>query len=399
MPRKKAATGTPQVIVVPAQGQEEEPDDRTPDQVETDAEVERATSELSSRTQAKLFRAHPATGNREAFVDSIPADVFTQDYVRENYGGGRFRVAFHGRRPDGKVGFIKQDRFEIDATIPPKVPGVAITGQAPAPAHSSSIDAAVVGMLTTMMTQIAAQAQASATQQASMANLQMTMMKEHSAAMQAQLAKLGERPPERDTLGEMTKIVTMMKDLNPPGPARSLRDEIETLNLLKELTGESQNETSWLDVIKEYAPVFAAQAKDGVPVRRPVPKVPKATATPILTGEVANVPAPTTEAETPNVNPNIRFVAPIMPRVIKWATQGKDAALCADWLLSDIPVGFYPMLREQLSSPTFIEDIVAAFPAADPFRPWILKLRDSLIESTEPEDDNEPDDEGDDEPE
>jgi hypothetical protein len=99
------------------------------------------------------------------------------------------------------------------------------------------------------------------------------------------------------------------------------------------------------------------------------------------------------------VNANIRFVAPIMPRVIKWATIGKPPELCADWLVSEIPVGFYPMLREQLVSPTFIEDIVQAFPAADPFRPWILKLRDSLMDATEPDDEELPGGEGDDEEE
>lgn len=412
MPRKKQP-GAPHVTVVTA-GPPQEPDERPANEQADDAVIDQASSELPSQAKARLYRSHPATGNREAFVDSIDASMFTQDYVRDNYGGGRYRVQFFGPR-DGKVAYIKQTQFDVDLTIPPKVPGVGVSGT-PSPATSSDgrgsagIDMAVVSMLTTMMQQISAANQAQLQQSQQFAALQMQMMKDHSAMMGAQIAALGNKPPERDPMELVERVTALIK---PDGNAKSLRDELETLKMLKELTGEGSGaETSWLDVVKELAPPLLAGAaqRDGIRVpRRAAGRVVPVSGP--VSGPGIALPAAgagdgattTPGVETPNeVSPTLKFVAPIVPKLVKWAGQGRRPDLSAEWQLSEIPEGFYPMLREQLSSPSLLDDLGQAFPATIPVRAWIEEFRTAMLELMEPESEHdEPDepDNGDEPPE
>lgn len=92
------------------------------------------------------------------------------------------------------------------------------------------------------------------------------------------------------------------------------------------------------------------------------------------------------------MDPKLRVLAPLVPRLVRWAAQGKDPALCAEWLLSDIPPGYIVLLRANLSAPTIVQEVVAAFPAAQPFQPWLEELRVAILESSEPEGEPEQDD-------
>lgn len=425
MARKKAP-GTPHVTVVTA-APPQEPDERPANEQADDAVIDQASSELPTQAKARLYRSHPATGNREAFVDSIDASMFSQDYVRDNYGGGRYRVQFFGPR-DGKVAYIKQTQFDVDLTIPPKVPGVGVAAQAPAasasnaPQGSSALDMAIVSMLTTMMQNMSAQQNQQAEATRAMTAMQMQMMKDHSTMLAAQLAQLGQKP-DRDPFDMVKDLAALIK----PEPTRSLREELETLQMLKEITGDSAGETSWLDVVKELAPPLlqnAANANRPERVRRPARMVDGSGAP--LTAPVegpgqparvagsgapdgGGVAAPTPGAEAPNVEvmPSLKFVAPIIPKLVKWAGQGRPPALCAEWQLSEIPEGFYPMLREQLSAPSLLDDLGQAFPATIPVRAWIEEFRAAMLELMEPESEHDGDDDievepeevGDDEPE
>jgi len=186
-----------------------------------------------------------------------------------------------------------------------------------------------------------------------------------------------------------------------------VREELETLQLLKELTGDGNTgETSWLDVVKEVGPSLlqAAARKDGLPGRAPANRLPAPSpnAIPERVPGPASVAAGSGEA-TPQggeveVNPSLKFVAPIIPKLVKWAGQGRSPELCAEWQLSEIPVGFYPMLREQLGSPTLLEDVKNNFPATTPFLPWVDEFRKAMLDQMSPDEESEHEDDEDDEP-
>jgi len=229
--------------------------------------------------------------------------------------------------------------------------------------------------------------------------MQMQMMKDHSTMLQAQLAALMDKKPERDPLEVAERLASLIK----PEPQRSVREELETLQLLKELTGDGNSgETSWLDVVKEVGPSLlqAAARKDGLPGRAPSRHFPAPAPNAIParvegpTGVAVGAGEAATEAGEVEVNPSLKFVAPIIPKLVKWAGQGRSPELCAEWQLSEIPVGFYPMLREQLGSPTLLEDVKSAFPATAPFLPWVDEFRKAMLEQMSPEE-SEHDDEDD----
>lgn len=398
--------------------EEDEPEDKSVSEQEIDDAVDRAEEEQPTKVESRIFRRHPLTGNREMFTDTVDSDVVTADFLKQTYGGGYYRVQVIGPVKKGKAGkpgrgVLKILRFEVDLSIPPKHPAQATTPPSAmpnAPQGASALDATVATMLTTMLTQMQNASAAQAAQMSTLSTMQMQMMKDHSTMLAAQLAHLAPKP-ERDPLEVLKEAASIIR----PNEKSSFGDFLEQYKLFKEIAGDAEaKDTSWLDVIKEVAPSLIDRARSEDAATRRVRGRHDRGDSRILSAGTAETPSEggtvvqegsegdgARAVTPPNVNPNLRFITPIMPRVIKWATQGKDATLCAEWLMSDIPAGFYPMLREQLSSLTFMPDVVAAFPQAEPFQPWIEKLRQTLIEATSPDDEETGDegDEGDDEAE
>lgn len=409
MPPRKAQS--PVNVVVQAASERDE-EERSIQEQEVESVLEHVDAETLTKVEARIFRRHPATGNRESHLDTVDAELITADFLKDNYGGGSYRIQFIGpmKGKAGKPGrgIVRTARFDIDASIPPTHPRARAQQQdslGPGPSQGSTqLDMAVVSMLATMMQQMQAGANQQAQAQQSLVAMQMQMMKDHSAMLQAQLTALADKKPDRDPLELVERITSLIK----PEPSRTIKDELETLQMLRELTGDSTNETSWLDVVKEVGPSLlnAAAKRDGVAVARRGAVA--GTIAPNGRGEPGPSPvalgsgeAPTQAPAEPNevTNPNLRFVAPIVPKLIKWATQGRSPELCAEWQLSEVPPGFWPMLREQLGAPTLLDEVVQAFPASEPFKPWIAEFRDAMLGLMSPEGADDEDEEGDDEQE
>lgn len=409
---KKAGTVSGTVVVVPSP--DEEKDDDSPLSPEQQAELDRLTTELrTDGVEARIYRSHPQTGNREVITDVVASNMVSLDFLRDTYGGGRYRVAFYGPTKNGKgkttKGKVKEETFEVDTSIPPTHPraksGPISNGPAPAPNAGrldSIMESGLINFLQSMQT--SQQMQAAIVKQMLEGSQHkgpgvLEIIAAIAPIVAPLLTALVQRKDPMDTAREIAKLATEEKSGSNVEHFRAM------LSLVKELKGIArpvveggESEPSWLQAIERVGvPLLerammqdrVAAAATSLPPTAPNANVVPNTVptheedTPLL--RAPNGGSPFAPA-TPNENPvadmlpaELSVLRPFVPLVVQWATQGRDPTWCAAAIAYDVPEGLWPHMARMLARPTIAADITGAVPALAPFEGWLAELRDELL--------------------
>lgn len=239
---------------------------------ETDA-LDEALAQLPDNVVAKLYRIRE--DGRKAFVMEGAPTALSESRIAK-YGAGDYVVVFWGPLGDGskRNGYRGSRRVYVAETD-----GAPTPTPAPSPNGGSPLDAAVATMLTSMITQQQAAAQQQAESSRAMNALMLTMMKDHSTMLAAQLQALTKPATDPlDTAERLTKILQ-------PAPRGNFGDFLKDYAAFKELTGEGggggNGDEHWAAAIaREVAPYLlggkrdesAAPAPAPAPIPAPVPE-------------------------------------------------------------------------------------------------------------------------------
>lgn len=224
---------------------------------ETDA-LDEALSQLPDNVVAKLYRIRE--DGRKAFVMEGAPTALSESRIAK-YGAGDYVVVFWGPLGDGskRNGYRGSRRVYVAETD-----GAPTPATAPTPNGGSPLDAAVATMLTSMITQQQAAAQQQAESSRAMNALMLTMMKDHSTMLAAQLQALTKPATDPlDTAERLTKILQ-------PAPRGNFGDFLKDYAAFKELTGEGggggNGDEHWAAAIaREVAPYLLGGKRDEAP--------------------------------------------------------------------------------------------------------------------------------------
>lgn len=383
MARKQTSRAINVQISPPSAETEPENETRSPETIELDA----ALDALPEGTIAKLYRIEP--NGEKAYIDQTTPSAMDEARIA-SHGAGKYIVVMRGPLGDGtnRVGYKGQRQVFIGESAARAAAANLVT---PAPAASAAapngsiLDQVAGGMLVSMMQQMQ-----------NMNALQMQQSREHSTAMMTMLGKIAERPAtdplltallpallekRGDPIEQATRIAEIASKGAKSGTTSEVLATVELIERLKELSGGGggEKEKGWLGMVRELAPIVLRQNQQEVGQAALPPAAPPNDQPPTETGTVP-----------PNVATELQYLDPIAPyfsHVEISARNGTDPEIAADFFLSFISGGLYPVIDGILARPSVVSDIVKRAPSLSPYQAWLTNLvkamRDVIAESTE----------------
>lgn len=409
--RKARAKPDPKGVHIHVGGASVEAPDET-DTEEQEGEDMALGGDFESPIVVKLYRTHPQLGGREAFLTEIAPDVFSQDMVKNTFGGGRYRAQWFGPTK-GKAGTkgrgpLKSITFDVDLSIPPKSPAsgpVSSPGDVAADGAGRSgsrldavMESGVISLLQTMQNANAAQ---------------MAMMKQVLESTQrpgvdiasiltaaapivaALITSMTNRPDPMQTAREIAELATVKSN-----PTHDIKSMLEALRELRSLTGDGggvdDDTPPWLRVLERTAgPLLSAalQRDRAAPIGQEGPgdvafrgpPAPDVGAVPVH----PSLPVPPATPNDPPVSPDLLFVKPYVPVLTQWAEQGRSALWAAETILYEVPPGLLSTVQARLAADDVVPRMVAAFPSLAPFDVWLGEFRAAALEQLQGEPDTE----------
>lgn len=347
MPRKKKGPSFVVTAEEPSAAEAraaDQPNQQTEDQL-----VAAGADEGQKAPKARITRWNP-TMRDYATLDHVPAANVDEAWIKEEYGGGKYRVYFWGTKEDGNYGYLAKQGKEylIDDSIPFKGSRAA---REPLSGPVRNADGTIAGESNNMskLMDMGLLQIFKTMQDASQS--QIAMQRDHSTAMMAMMKQLAE-PREgaltaivpllgaltpllapllegvlkrKDPMDQAREIAALVKETNPgpregvAGTLAGLRELLELKDLLGGGSPERDPEEKWFSLIEKIAPgaidlirtqaelskVSASPAGAGVPVAERMATPP---ARPAIAGAPASPGAP-----APVVDPSP--VAPVAPLI------------------------------------------------------------------------------------
>jgi hypothetical protein len=313
-----------------------------------------------------LYRVN-VQGGRPAFLEQLAPVTFSQSYVAETYGGGRFLAK--SKYKDGtpvKMGFDIEGepvllKRKNALAQPGVIPAAPMFFQAPisggeAVGGMKEFQSAMVGVLQTIVQQM---------QGSEMAMLEKMKIYKDLFGSPAQ-----KEAPLDQMIGMLQKGI-----------------EIAAMN-----TGGSEGGLPWMMILKELKdPLMKIVDTVQVAVTsgRRLPMVnalaPVATTQAVLPaggGGVEPSPIPEPQKESDMI---MLFVRSVLPSLINGAAKNSDPANYVDFLLDQIPTGSYDALRTWLIQPDCLDKLAAIEPGIRFQQEWWVSLRDGLLEALKEE--------------
>ena len=348
----------------------------TEEEREQDEEIA-AAAELAGESSARrpfmrLYRSHPALGGREALLDEIDASVYSRSFVRQNYGGGRYRVEhLKVRAADRKIGVSKREAFEVDLLLPPKHPAALLGGGVePAPAPASPVapqslgDSLNTAVLTLVMDLVR--------QGSESAKLNNELTRASIDQLRANMVQPRE---ERDPLEMFKSIAELLKPSQAAAsPLALLKEMLEVRELMD---GGGSREPSALGALTELGPKVLDTVNRALDQRgQPAP----ATLHQPDGRPVVEVPQPKSEAGPVSMDV-VGMLGKWVPYLRQWAEEDWSPGTAAEIITKKIPAGYYPSLVAVLAPDDAVATIVTTFPTLVPFVGWLAELRTELLDS------------------
>lgn len=367
--------------------------------------------------QAVIRRSNPDTG-KDSYLDSVALSLVSEEWIAKTYGGGKYRVYKMGTRPDNKWGFIGQDTYDIDESIPFKGSLGAQRGRraalfddddAPIRVMSPGDSPADEGMNTIMKTGVltllkAQQDQSAMTQQMTMGMMQaaaanQTMMQQAMLGIMEQMRESGKSRLDIVALigaltpllaplltALMTKkgsdldvVLTMMEKLKPAEPSQKFSDMLELVKQMKETAdvfgpGDGEGGGGMMKVLSTavaaLAPMLVERATaQPVATARAVPGA----ATPLqpIAAAPADISLPQPEA---TVQGPLDLLAPHIPKLLMAARLNRRPRVVADMVYEFAPDEQRGLIRELLADVEFETKFVARFPEVTMHPDWMTEL-------------------------
>lgn len=340
------------------------------------------------------------------FLNNIPLTAFSEQFVKDTYGGGEFLV--QGCRQGGQI--IKTLRLNIDLSIPAKNPEAKkeeaktpvpdagtivreVLAQIlpmikPAPAPDNS--AVMIAMMNNQTQMAIENAKSNATMMTAMFSAMANMGKNSSAQ---------ESPATVSSIARLDAAVQqlLIDRKSKPGGIEDLRN---MFGLIRELQEEAQPEKkeNLLSQLSEVAAPFVKAFAGGVPITTagplldqpatiagappassPQPAAPAAAATP---GSAAGQPPNREAAMDFAFNQAMKVFA---GKAIQAAKLGMEAEAFADAAEDQIPPMYEAKIFALVSADDWFVKIFGSHPEADVYRGWLTELRDIFVEDFKPE--------------
>lgn len=340
------------------------------------SDLEAILDELGGPTEVRIsvYRAQ-ARGGQPAFLETIgaPLDRDVSQAIRDRFGGGQYQLQF--RLVD--EGGIKRQRH-LTIAGPPK----------PHPEEEPEED------------QEGEETRARA--------------QEEESEVQRLRRKLEEKTEElreaktMDLISGLAREVASLKEelRNPPREAEGQNPAELALSILGAVQAQTQPYLQALLERKEPEPTAetmmdaffrgleaANQLQSGNEYAGVIREVGKPLVgllgqaieqgrVPTMGGADPTMARPNPPDVAPNPEPWQRMIAPYVPHLMKWAQLGSDPEMRARLVLEEIPDAQLDQLAEAVYQDGFLEEFLAAVPAAQPHRPWFSmfygELRDGM---------------------
>lgn len=292
----------------------------------------------------------------ETYLGRHPVDVFSIDWVKETFGGGKYRA--RGINDQNK--FVKAQSFTIagDKKVPTAAAPTNGNGQSNGNGNGHSSGGMPKFLETILVASIPVIAGAIARK-----------ILEDPKTDPLMLALLNKSSKgESVSAGE---LVTLLDNAR-----RESRDETrEMMQAIQAASGDrGNNASSWADVVRDNLPPLLETFKREQDDRPPRTTRVVATAT---SGEQPVSPIPD------NAPRWIKRVKPYMATIVRWADTNKTPEVKAEGVVDDMPEEDAVELGNHTRSTTFIADVFRYLPelASTPARKeWFVRFLQHLVE-------------------
>lgn len=341
------------------------------------------------------------------FLNNIPLTTFSEQFVKDTYGGGEYLV--EGRRQNGSI--VKTLRLNIDLSIPARNPEAKKEEVKAPPIDAAGIVRDVLTQILPMIkpppapvqdnTVLVAMINSQASTTAAMFTALVGMNKGggQDAGTAAAIAKLEgkiERLADRDGGGrdsidqarKLFELVQMMKDESTPedkkkGAMAELGEFLGPIaaGLLKQnfAGGVPTIAVSSLDPAKQVA---------GAPPAFPQPQG-ETPASAAVNGTTAGATPQPPDRKTSMDFAFYQAMKQFASKAVQSAGLGLSAEAFADAAEDQIPPMYNDKIFAIVSADDWFEKIFASTPGADQQKPWLTELRDIFVEDFGPDQDEE----------
>lgn len=334
--------------------------------------------QIPMQTTVDLSRMDPATGAK-AYLCKLDADLFSLEYVKQQYGGGDYVIEIRGPTGHGRVkGYQGGDKFTIDKMIPPKYP-VGAAPAAPAAGTPNAMENLPQLMMMGLMKQM----------------LEMGDLQAQAFRKALEGVNGGKRDVDPILTALASKLaadpfdqVIRLRELESGSKRGSVFGEmtqaLEMMDRLQEMRGGGNGHTEdpgWMRLVELIAPAWREAVRaDG----RAIPaEVSPAPATAVATP--APSPAPRAAAAGPGVPSELVALRPVITDIIRAAENGTDPRLAADWIAQTTATGVQELLRRALADPAMLAHLANAYPALTSYTEWLVEVRRELLDALAPD--------------
>lgn len=321
----------------------------------------RIQSELGSEEGKVILKRRNAKGQIGA-LGVMPSPEFSIERVIEDWGGGRY-IAVVYDKTNTKIG---QVTFEVDESVPQRTPKVVEPAPGPGVADIARFPQAMEDP------RIAALERAVASTNDTMKALLFALVKERPQAQSAGTEALG--------LG--LKIAEMMAARSAPPSFADIKDVF--LAGLEAREAAENTDEGFMGVVKAFSPAIGKLVEKATSQPVPLPPPP-----PLIAGAAPPVippsASPSTVKEPPMVGPAwMLHLRPHLPRIQKWAKEGRDPEVYAGVILDELSEGQVEEVRAASKDPEFVSKTLAALPMFAPYSAWattvLTTIKEMLVE-------------------
>lgn len=319
----------------------------------------------------------PRSSSQGSFLFDAPMDTyatFTEicGYIRDNYGGGHFRVT-------GKmlVNGVESVRFnKIVHIIEPRRPAPSTTTGSPS--EPSQLQMVLVEMR-----------RSQAENQARFDRLLEQMMERREAPVS--------RPLDLNSIVQMATaagtILTSLKGIfAPPTTQNNLLETLALIKGVKNITDEiSEPRADGADAMTEairtfgkpLAVLLASQMAQNKMRANAVSQIPShVSVEPVASVTASNAPSHT-DVKDSTMTQMHNELTTYVGKLLASAAAGWPAKSVAMVVLQEIPDDKFDVIMSTLEDPTIVEQICGQMPQALPYREWLNEFRRQMLALTE----------------
>ncbi len=353
---------------------------------EFDRVISDILGDLGSQGECLIYRRHRATGPKEAYIDTVPAEQVTPEFMKDTYGGGNYRLQFKAPDERGRRVYRGQVRLAITEELPPKMPSYGASGggeddEPPGIVRpvqgariSDAMDTTVIGFIRSMnemqvmqMESLKTIVQRKGDDGPGVLDKLVPFVPLLAPLVAAITTSMLRRDEGSEKVMEMAREIGAMIAKNQ-APSSSIKEMAETLSVLRDLSGDFSGERS------DPAGTMLAQIAPAIveAISRSNGSAPEGAAS------VGAVPRPVAVASgQPAAQTGDRMgmlkiaLAPYAKAVVSMAKRGKDAELQGMAMADNVPEAMLGAARQFVEQDDAFTQLLAMFPEFVEYQGWV----------------------------